>query len=322
MSAGRTLQLFATLLGVSAVTFLGIQGPSAAVQSIRAQASRAMPWRPPDGVSSLDYHGGPTLISSTSYAIFWVPRGSSFETSGNASYQSLIARYLNDVGGTELYNVVSQYYEQTPKGRRDIRNSSTFGGEYIDVNPYPVAATEAQPLRDRQVRAEILRAMAVTGWRPTAGHVFFVYTSDRAQSCIGSGRRHCSFNEYCAYHSSFTAPNGQRVVYAALPDASRDTTHCLARDGSRVLSPNLDPVADAEVSITSHEQFEMITDPQPGTLPAWVDGNGDEVADKCVGSYGTISPDGGNVILHGHPYIVQQEFSNTDGGCVTALGNP
>ncbi len=322
MAKGRNILAVATLLALSTTALLGNMGVISGSHRLRAPLHDAMPWGPPDGVSSLDYHGGPTLTTSTSYAIFWAPRGSSFEASGSSAYQSLLTRYLSDVGGSPLYRVVTQYYRETSNARQDIRNASSLGGVYIDSSPYPEAATTAHPLRDREIQGEILRVMRVTGWTPTAGHVFFVYTTDRAQSCIGNGRRQCSFNAYCAYHSSFRAPDGHIVVYAALPDASRDATHCLARDGGQVLSPNLDPIADAEVSITSHEQFEMVTDPQVGTHTAWVDASGDEVADKCVGSYGTVSGNGSNVILHGHPYIVQQEFSNSDGGCVTALGQP
>ena len=292
-------------------------------QLFRARPANTMPWGPPDAVTSLDYHGGPTLTSSTVYAIFWAPRGDTFESSGNTSYESLITRYLNDTGGSSLYNVVTQYYSENSGVRRYIRNASNVGGVYVVVNPYLVAATIAQPLRDREIHTEILKVMKAIGWNPANGHMFFVYTTDRVQNCIGKGRQNCSFNAYCAYHSSFKAPDGQVVVYAAMPDAARDATHCLARDGNNtVLSPNHDPIADSEVSITSHEQFEMITDPQVGPLPAWVDSQGDEVADKCVGSYGAILPDGGNVILDGHPYIVQQEFSNADAACVTAPGQP
>jgi hypothetical protein len=311
-------------LPVLLIASVGLLGLSSTGYGPRTPVPASMPWGPPDAVTSLDYRGGPTLTNSTSYAIFWTPHGDLYESAGNTSYETLITRYLKDVGGTFLYNIITQYYSDSSGVRRDIRNASTLGGVYVDVNPYPVAATTAHPLRDREIQREILKVMKATGWNAMGGHVFFVYTANHVQSCIGKGRRHCSFNEYCAYHSSFKTPNGQVVVYAAMPDASRDTRHCLARDGNnKVLSPNLDPVADAEVSITSHEQFEMITDPQVGTRPGWVDiSSGDEVADKCAGSYGTVLPGGSNVILHGHPYIVQQEFSNIDAGCVTALGHP
>jgi hypothetical protein len=71
------------------------------------------------------------------------------------------------------------------------------------------------------------------------------------------------------------------------------------------------------VSITSHEQFETITDPQAN---AWSDARGEEVADKCLGQFGPLAADGGNVTLNGHRYALQGEWSNVPvsrfgGGC-------
>ena len=187
MAKGRNILAVATLLALSTTALLGNMGVISGSHRLRAPLHDAMPWGPPDGVSSLDYHGGPTLTTSTSYAIFWAPRGSSFEASGSSAYQSLLTRYLSDVGGSPLYRVVTQYYRETSNARQDIRNASSLGGVYIDSSPYPEAATTAHPLRDREIQGEILRVMRVTGWTPTAGHVFFVYTTDRAQSCIGNG---------------------------------------------------------------------------------------------------------------------------------------
>lgn len=285
----------------------------------------AMPYGPPNAVTSLDYHGGPTLTTSRTYAIFWIPPGSVFEqgAADTQAYETLIIRYLRDVGDSPLYNVVTQYYMKRQAGQQSIRNSSSFGGAYADAHPYPESGTTGDPVRDRDVRREILRVIQQTGWTATRGNVFLVYTADHIQSCIGTGRRHCSFNEYCAYHSSFIAPTFGSIVYANLPDASLDSQNCLARDDNgRVLSPNSNPIADGEVSITSHEQFEMITDPLVGKHAAWADSSGNEIADKCVGSYGSLTASGSNVSLHGNPYIVQQEFSNADGGCVSTHGHP
>ena len=47
------------------------------------------------------------------------------------------------------------------------------------------------------------------------------------------------------------------------------------------------------------------------------------MADKCVRVYGPVGDDGGNVTLaHGHRYIVQEEWSLRDQGCVLALSSP
>ena len=84
-------------------------------------------------------------------------------------------------------------------------------------------------------------------------------------------------------------------------------------------SPNGDPVADAVISTVSHEQFEAVSNP---TLGGWFDGASreGEMGDKCVRIYGPLAPDNSNVTLnHGHHYIVQEEWSLRDQGCVLAL---
>src|SRR5205085_2403588 len=58
-----------------------------------------------------------------------------------------------------------------------------------------------------------------------------------------------------------------------------------------------------------------VTDPQ-GDGWFYVDGKG-EIGDLCNFDVGTKrASDGSNVNLNGHPYLIQQEWSNADGGCV------
>ncbi len=76
--------------------------------------------------------------------------------------------------------------------------------------------------------------------------------------------------------------------------------------------PNGDAVADYEISPTSHEMSETITDPFPNT--GWVDPqNGNEIGDICAYVFGSLTPQGGDITLHGDQYLIQQEWSNTGG---------
>jgi hypothetical protein len=81
-------------------------------------------------------------------------------------------------------------------------------------------------------------------------------------------------------------------------------------------SPNNDIIADNEISITSHEQFEMESDPLEN---GWSDIARNEIGDKCVGNYMSVNPDGSNVVMNGHPYILQAEWSNYQNGCALHL---
>jgi hypothetical protein len=91
--------------------------------------------------------------------------------------------------------------------------------------------------------------------------------------------------------------------------------------GGIAKSPNNNVDADIEVSVTSHEQFEAVTDaipppagPQP-PVTAWTDPQGYEIGDKCAYTYGAVAADGSNLNLNGHPYIIQLEWSNAISGC-------
>src|SRR5207245_1927285 len=68
------------------------------------------------------------------------------------------------------------------------------------------------------------------------------------------------------------------------------------------------PASDIAVSFASHEQAEMITDPDGG---GWwgTNGNTDEIGDRCQGS-------GAFQHWNGHTYLMQLEWSNRSNACV------
>jgi hypothetical protein len=80
--------------------------------------------------------------------------------------------------------------------------------------------------------------------------------------------------------------------------------------------PNNDYYADPEINILSHELFEAVSDP---LLNAWTDSFSSEIGDKCAWNFGTVNPDGSNLALNGHKYLVQLEWSNYN-GCVLSYG--
>jgi hypothetical protein len=72
--------------------------------------------------------------------------------------------------------------------------------------------------------------------------------------------------------------------------------------------------SDVEISITSHEHMEAVTDPH---LNAWYDASGEEIGDLCAYNYGALGLDGGkaNEQWNGNFYVVQQEWDNHVSGC-------
>ena len=118
----------------------------------------------------------------------------------------------------------------------------------------------------------------------------------------------CSTNYFCAYHSGFVV-SGQPVLYANEPyDGKIDG--CASGP-----SPN-GTDADTTINTISHEQNEAITDPWGN---AWLNADGDEVADICAWQFGT--PLGGsgateyNQVINGNHYALQMDYSNDGSVC-------
>lgn len=283
--------------------------------------SAKRPQSPHEGsraMQRLVYHGGPVMLTATTYAIYWQP--SSLQSGSSdavpASYDFLLTRFFEDVGGHGLFTDVTQYYEGNGTNRRYIENTGSFGGTYLDTDPYPPAGKycrqEVDCVTEVQLQAEIERIMVKQGWTAGRGHVFFIFTAKGEDTCDSSGCASAS-NGWCGSH--YDAPvTGSYLVYAVLP--FDDPAGCgNYQNGGFLPSPNNDRFADDEISTSSHELFESVTDPL-GT--AWFDNGGNEIADKCDAATLPLTWDGGtaNQSWNGHFYTVQDEFDNHTSSCV------
>lgn len=330
MHLTRPLALLGFLLAVVGVLFgltqstANAQAPTSGVHFfyVTSHYQRPSHKAPANSVTNLTYYGGPVMLNTVTYTIFWTPSGHSMPS----GYQALINRFFSEVGGSGLYNIMTQYHDAS----QQIQNSSTLGGTWVDTTPYPHEGTPSDPLSDADIRASVARALAANGWTPGQNHLYLVYTAPGLAECWDSNS--CTPGtaapEYCAYHS-FISLNTETVVYAFMPYVETWTTQCR----SFSTSPNGNIAADSVISMSSHELFEAITDIEPTpTGVAWHDLNCNdntecgEIADKCEYRYGTPAADGSNVSLGSHRYIVQQEWSNADfsgasySGCVLNYG--
>ena len=267
------------------------------------------------GSGNLAYHGGKVMKKNLTYAIFWQPAKlqTGAASSVSATYDSLLVRYLQDIGGSGLENSTTQYYQVVNGVKQPIANSSAFQGSWVDTSPYPASgcsdpATPGNCLTDTQIRAEIKRALTANGWTAGTTKLFFVFTSKGEGSCVDPST--CAFTYYCAYHSSYTS-GGHRVLYANMPYTGTNQAACGAG-----VSPNNDPDADSTINVTSHEHMEAITDPNGN---AWYDAAGYENGDKCAWTFGSMPYANGtaNQSLNGHFYVMQQEWSNAGSRCVS-----
>ncbi len=273
--------------------------------------------------SNLMYHGGATMHTSVTFAIFWQPRGASYEPGGNdTSYEKLTTRFLGDLASSSYYNILNQYPDHSNGTPLD---KSTFGGSYLDnTTRYPSSGTQSNPLHDSDIQAEVTRAIGATGWVPNSTTLFFVFTGYGIESCSDNLNRYCTFSTpysygYCAYHSHFLQ-GSQNITFANMPDFGGPSGRCNYPFPNDTFAPNRDQYADPEINLVSHELFESVNDPY-GDGWYGVGGLSDEIGDKCAWNFGSSnSVSQPNLVLDNHNYLVQEEWSNHNHACALSYG--
>lgn len=304
----------AVLVGVTGVATAGDNGPPPRVQNILGMvlSTKASPFaQRARGSGNLVYHGGPVQHASTAYAIYWVPPGYSI----SSDYKSVTDQYFADVAAdsgksSNVYYSDTQYSD----GAGKIPYQVAFGGSIVDTAAFPASGcsdTVSQTtacLSDAQIQAEVQRVASAQGWGNGSGKEFFMFTAKNVGSCSDSS--HCAFSYYCAYHS-WVGSGSSETLYANMPYADTVPADCDAGQ-----HPNGSD-ADATLNVTSHEHNETITDPNGN---AWFDRAGYENGDKCAWYFGSqigsTSYGQYNQLINGHPYELQEEYSNATRSCV------
>ena len=285
--------------------------PAAALPLLTRDHAANATLTPVPTVDRVVYHDGPVMQDYHAYTIFWAPAPHTIDV----TYEALINRWFDDVSGTSLLNIATQYFQFSPPQLpfANVASASHLSGTWVDTtNAYPHAGTPADPLVDDDIQAEVQRAITHNGW-PAGGNdvEYFVYTASGVESCFSSAKQSCTpgvpgvpaSQQYLAYHSFFGG--APPLIYGNMPYAASWVSL------TNFTSPNAAPEADLEIVVTSHEQFESMTDP---TIDAWFsDSDGEEIADKCA-SLGVAT-----VTLNGNPYVVQGEWSNSQGECALGL---
>jgi hypothetical protein len=267
------------------------------------------------------YHGGVVMNASvTVHTIFWAPAGYAF----TPGYEALVKQFLTDAAGasgttSNAFSVLRQYGQQTGTatavpGSYSITYSAATDS-LADVDAYPSSGGCASPngvptcLTDGQVEAEIA-AVAPASARGL-GNIWFMVLPADVDECISAGE--CGTNTFAGYHEEMDLGGGV-TIYGVIIDP---IVEGLSGQGG---DPEGNPDAEATIDTIAHETVEAITDPE-GT--GWVDPDGYEVADKCetgpqVGDPLGYAANGSpyDQLIGGHEYLIQEMWSNDDGGCV------
>ena len=291
--------------------------------------------------------------------IFWNPPGTGPAMDGR--YKDLIKQYLGDVAhdsgaNTNVFSVATEY----AGSNGTIGNYVKMGAPIDDHQRFPasgctVASNDGTGiyadgtgytscLDDAQITGEIQRLIDASHGHLAQNdytHIYVMYTPKHVESCFNpgdttstAGGQACTINNqptaaYCAYHSMMGSnwPDFG-TIYANMPYPIYHSAvgYTCGSDAGNFLgglqSPNHNLDADTEISPTSHEINEAITD--PNVYNGWYDNSGYENGDECAYTWGAVAGKFGqefNQVVNRHQYLTQEEFSNTDffdtgGGCV------
>ncbi len=316
----KRLAIFAVPM-VSLVALLSLGAPSAAAASMAAHGAHTsrpvshhhhivffptlQHWRkmhhnrhPYAGSpNDLMYNGGPVEENPVVYVIFWGP-GWSNGSGGVTADGQVVENYFNSMGGTSFENILTQYYDNNA----NVSNSNSVSGVWVDTSTPPTDQSCGGPtVEDSDIQNEVSNAISANGW-PTDGSnaTYFVYTPN-GDYVNGGGSCSDTAGGFCAYHNWDSSIN---VAYAAM--AYPINSGCNVPQ-----SPNGNLAGDSLANVTSHEQFEAITDPQAGN--GWLDSSGQEIGDKCAWDFSA-----GLTNLNGQSFELQTEYSNASSSCVNS----
>ncbi|MBV9449807.1 MAG: hypothetical protein JO345_28340 [Streptosporangiaceae bacterium] len=305
---------------------------------------------PASGTPPLLFNGGSVMMTPSSSPlvitpIFWNPSGHTMAS----AYKSLISTYISDVAAasgqtTNVYSVLNEYSGNNGQ----IHYSVSSGAAINDTNALPrsgctVASNDRSGiyadgtgynacLDDAQLQSQVNSVTSAHGLPRNLSHIYVLLLPKAVESCFNAGSTTTSANQctinhnpsaaFCAYHSEDSAS----AIYANMPfpvyESSTGFTCGTEANFGVVESPNNNPDADVEISPTSHEVSEAITDPDTAT--GWFDSSGFEIGDECAFTFGATQGNAGqlfNQTINGGHFLTQEEFSNKDfaitgGGCV------
>jgi hypothetical protein len=307
-----------------------------------------------NGTPPLIFHGGPVMGTSVTgpvvvTPIYWNPAGHPMD----AAYKSILTQYLTDVAkasgrNNNVFSILNEYFGNNGQ----IHYNVQLGSPIEDTQALPASGCTLTHkdmsniyadnsgynacLDDAQLQAETNRVTGANGLPINFSHIYVLFLPKHVESCFLPGvttnakkGQACTINyeptaAYCAYHNQA----GSGAIYANMPypiynSGAGFTCGTNFTGGFPVIeTPNGNADADVEVSPTSHEINESITDPD--TVTGWYDSSGFENGDECAYIYGPTAGTAGalyNQTINNHHYLTQEEFSNNSffqsgGGCL------
>jgi hypothetical protein len=300
---------------------------------------------------NMSYQNGKVILHNTTRVVWW-DAGVGFASGANDQglYEQRAEDFLRGLEGSDYYHILSQYYETTnarPDGPREyIGPYSEFGGS---VQDFSKPAADGNKISFATIKQEVKDQLQANGWTPGPSTIVILFAPFGYLACGVDGTCSAPSSNFCGFHDYVTTTDSSGAEvdtpFVVIPAPSNDLAGCAAHhtwpNGTKndlYVQPGPAYAGDYSISAMSHELFEAITDPFPGTSagaglgPGWYAGGvAGEIGDLCAndtfvpfwqlkgnqGPPGTDNQDqDATVILDGQPFVAQKEWSNSDGGCV------
>src|SRR5258708_32139361 len=285
-------QLIATLL-------ISVCSAAVAAEQTDRTRSARLPYRAEQQKKAVNswqsimvYQGGPILAGTTNLYIVYYG-------SFTAKQHSILDTFLEHVGGSNAFNVATEYYDS--QGQQ-IQNAFNYDPA---TNSYDDAYSIGKTLTGTYSETARLHSAVAGGHLPSDVNGIYILTISPDVKLPD--------NVWCAYHAyTPVIIDGAEVAYAVAPDPPAAGGILGGCSGTIAIwhdtvSPNFDMGMDSVVDSLIHELGETVTDPD---INAWFTFTGQEIGDVCNFNYGPTfpAPNGShaNVKFGNRDYLVQQ----------------
>jgi hypothetical protein len=274
-------------LGASALTVLTLvpstAGASNASHSLNQHGTHGSRGSGGGGGGNLINHGGPVLSTSDVYVIWWGTQSSWDKTAIRAFFQGL---------NKSTYVKTADQYTSP-----ETVNFTAITDEATDPTTPPSSIRFTST-----IGAEVQREVNAHALPADPKGVYFVYTSNFPSRV-----------NYCAWHSTTSITGAGTVAFAYMPNTA-GISGCDPVAAGGTSTGTSYPDSLSLTNVTAHEFMESITDTQ---LTAWYDSSGSEIGDKCAWMFsGTVT------LANSTTWLLQEEWSNSAGGCVETTTTP
>jgi hypothetical protein len=251
--------------------------------------------------NGINYHSGPVMHGVVNVYFIWYGNWGTEYTKASA----IINDWANTIGGSPYENINTTYGDTTG----NVSGQIHYAGYALD------SGSLGTSLSDSSIASIVSNALTSKQVPVDTNGVYMVLTAPGVKETSGFLTQYCGWHTYGTYH-------GSNIKYAFIGDAAGPSLGSCAEQTSS--SPNGDPAVDAMISVMSHELEESASDPN---LNAWYDSNGEESADKCAWTFGTVYPalsngSMANMHLGARDFLIQRNWLNLNGGSCALAYNP